>query len=315
MITLSSQLDNYLRIRRGLGFALRTEERMLRRFIGFVSSEGSELLERDHFARWMKNFGSAGQHTWYRRLGVVRLFATWLQANDSRHQIPPADLVPSRKRRPKPFIYTTAQIVRILEQAAKLPSTNGIRRLTYPTLFGLIAVTGLRISEALSLDSTDIDFDERVVVVRKGKSGEQRIIPICESTSLKLKNYARERDRLCEGKTTPFFVDDHGRRISDCAARYNFASVTEAVGLRQRKRYQPHGVGPRIHDLRHTFAVQTMIGWYRRGLDPDKEMIKLITILGHESMTHTYWYMEAIPELLDLASQKAELSLQRETFP
>lgn len=165
----------------------------------------------------------------YRRLGVVRLFATWLQANDSRHQIPPADLVPSRKRRPKPFIYTTAQIVRILEQAAKLPSTNGIRRLTYPTLFGLIAVTGLRISEALSLDSTDIDFDERVVVVRKGKSGEQRIIPICESTSLKLKNYARERDRLCEGKTTPFFVDDHGRRISDCAARYNFASVTEAV--------------------------------------------------------------------------------------
>ncbi len=312
MSTLSAQLDNYLKIRRGLGFALRTDERILRRFTEFVISEGSELLQRDHFARWMKHFGKAGQYTWSRRLGIIRLFAAWLHANDSRNEIPPANFIPQRKRRPKPFIYTSAEIGQILDQAARLPSANGIRRLTYATLFGLIAVTGLRISEALALDCSDIDFDNDVLTVHNGKSGKQRIVPFSESASLKLRIYARERDRLSEGQPVPFFVDDHGRRISACAARYNFASVCQAVGLRQPQRYQRHGVGPRIHDLRHTFAVQTMIDWYRQGLDPNQEIIKLTTILGHESISHTYWYIEAIPELLELASSRAELSLERE---
>jgi len=312
MSTLSAQLDTYLKIRRGLGFSLRTDERILRRFIDFVALDGSNHLERDHFLRWMNSFGKAGQYTWSRRLGIVRLFVVWLHANDSQHEVPPANLVPHRKRRPKPFIYKSGEIAQILDQASKLPSVNGIRRLTYPTLFGLIAVTGLRISEALSLDRDDIDFTQDIVMVRNGKSGKQRIVPFSESTSSKLQSYARERDRLCEGPPVPFFVDDHGRRISDCAARYNFASVSQAVGLRRPQRYGRHGVGPRIHDLRHTFAVQTMTDWYRQGLDPNQEMIKLITILGHESVSHTYWYIEAVPELLELASRRAELSLERE---
>jgi integrase/recombinase XerD len=313
MSTLSAQLDVYLKIRRGLGFSLRTDERILRRFIDFVALNGSRFLQRDDFAGWMRSVGNASQYTWSRRLGIVKLFAAWMHANDGRHEIPPANLIPHRKCRPKPFIYTSGEIAQLLDQAAMLPSVNGIRRLTYPTLFGLIAVTGLRISEALSLDRADIDFTQEIVIVRNGKSGKQRIVPFSPSTSLRLQSYVRERDRLCEGRPVPFFVDDHGRRISDCAARYNFASISQAVGLRQLQRFQRHGVGPRIHDLRHTFAVQTMIDWYRQGLDANQEMIKLTTMLGHESVSHTYWYIEAIPELLELASRRAELSPERET--
>jgi integrase len=260
----------------------------------------------------MRSFGNASQYTWSRRLSVVKLFTAWLHANDSRHAMPPGNLIPHRKRRPKPFIYSSIEIGQILHQASRLPSVNGIRRLTYPTLFGLIAVTGLRISEALTLDRDDVDFTQDIITVRNGKSGKQRIVPFSPSAAQRLQTYARERDRLCEDLPVPFFVDDHARRISGCAARHNFALVSQAIGLRRPQRFQKHGVGPRIHDLRHTFAVQTMIDWYREGLDPNKEMIKLTTILGHESASHTYWYIEAIPELLELASRRAELSLGRE---
>jgi integrase len=145
--------------------------------------------------------------------------------------------------------------------------------------------------------------------VRHGKNGTARYVPLAPSTVARLRVYSAERTRLLGPTPGPFFLMESGTRPTDCCARYNFALVSQKLGLRKQQRFCRHGRGPRIHDLRHTFAVRTIIGWYRKGLDPDREMIKLSTYLGHAKPEHTYWYIEAVPELLQLASKRAERAL------
>jgi integrase len=243
---------------------------------------------------------------------MVRIFAQWLHGIDPEHEVPPQSLIPCRGRRPLPYIYSEEEIRRIVEAAAELPSTNGIRGLTCAALFGLIAVTGLRISEALSLDAGDIDRETGVLAVRCGKGGKERLLPLSQSAIRELAVYAAERDRILGYRPDAFFTGDRGRRLTDCAARYNFALVCQNIGLRPAQKYYKHGRGPRIHDLRHSFAVRTMIDWYRTGKDPAHDMIKLSTWLGHASPANTYWYIEAVPELLELASRRAVNSLTEE---
>ena len=190
--------------------------------------------------------------------------------------------------------------------AAELPSINGIRALTCSTLFGLIAVTGLRVSEALSLDVADVDLEAGLLTLRRGKLGKARLLPISDSTTVRLAAYAKERDRLLGSSPEAVLRVGSGERLTDCGARYNFAAVCQAIGLRPVEKFHRHGRGPRIHDLRHTFAVRTLVNWYRTGKDPAREMIKLTTYLGHANPAHTYWYIEAVPELLDLASRRVE---------
>ena len=315
MSTLSKELDRYLTIRRSLGYDLGTAERILRRFIAFAEREDAEYISTDLFLRWQKAFGRANRNTWATRLGMVRLFAQWLHCMDPRHEVPPQALIPGRYRRARPYIYSDEEIRRIVETAAELPSINGIRALTCSTLFGLIAVTGLRISEALSLDVADVDLKAGVLTLRRGKLGKARLLPLSDSTVFRLASYAKERDRLLGSPPEPFFVSDHGERVTDCGARYNFAAVCQTIGLRPAEKFGRHGHGPRIHDLRHTFAVRTLVNWYRTGKDPAREMIKLTTYLGHADPANTYWYIEAVPELLDLASQRAEASLAQEVLP
>ena len=173
-------------------------------------------------------------------------------------------------------------------------------------------MTGLRISEAIALDNGDVDLATGVLTIRRGKSGKGRIVPVSQSTSDRLIAYTKERDRLLGCYPKSFFVSDDGRRPDDCTARYNFALVCQRIGLRPTQRFNRHGRGPRIHDLRHSFAVRTLLNWYRTGKDPEREMIKLSTYLGHADPAHTYWYIEAVPELLELASQRAVQSLARE---
>lgn len=194
----------------------------------------------------------------------------------------------------------------IVEVAAELPSKNGIRPLTCSTLFGLIAVTGLRVSEALALNASDVDLASGVLTVRKGKFGKARLVPVADSVRLRLVEYARERDRLLGAPSEAFFVADHGGRLTDCGARYNFAAASRSIGLRSIEPFRKHGHGPRIHDLRHTFAVRTLVGWYRNRDNPSHEMIKLSTFLGHADPINTYWYIEAVPELLELAAKRPE---------
>jgi integrase/recombinase XerD len=309
------ELERYLTIRRSLGYELRTVERILRRFIAFAEQEGAEHISTALFLRWQEAFGHANRHTWAGRLGVIRLFAQWLHGSDPQHEVPPQTLIPSRYRRTRPYIYSAEEIQRLVEAAAALPSLNGIRALTCSTLFGLLAVTGLRISEALSLNAADVDLDAGVLTLRRGKLGKARLLPIADSTTACLAAYARERDRLLGAPSEPFFVSDRGTRLTDCGARYNFAAVCQTIGLRPVTKYHRHGRGPRLHDLRHTFAVRTLGDWYRLDKDPAREMIKLTTYLGHANPAHTYWYLEAVPELLALASQRAAASLAEEVRP
>jgi integrase/recombinase XerD len=312
MSTLAQELDRYLTIRRSLGYDLSTAARVLRRFVTFAHGRKARHITTDLFLAWQAEFGEANQQTWSARLGMVRQFALWLSGINPRNEVPPKALIPGRYRRTRPYIYSEQEIVRIVKEAARLPSPNGIRALTFATLFGLIAVTGLRVSEAIALDYSDVDLENGVLTVRCGKSGKARIVPISETTAERLIAYAAERDRLLGRTPKPFFVSDTGNRPDDCSARYNFATVCQRIGLRAPQKFNKHGRGPRIHDLRHTFAARTMVNWYRSGKDPEREMIKLSTYLGHTEPAHTYWYIEAVPELLAFASERVARAISQE---
>jgi integrase/recombinase XerD len=190
MSALSEELDRYLTIRRGLGYDLGTTERVLRRFIAFAERERAEHISTDLFLRWQETFGRANRQTWSRRLSMVRLFAQWLHGIDQKHEAPPQGLIPGRYRRAHPYIYRNEEIRRIVEAAAELSSINGIRSLTCPILFGLIAVAGLRVSEALSLDVADVDLEMGILTLRRGKLGKARLLPLSVSTTVQLAAYA-----------------------------------------------------------------------------------------------------------------------------
>jgi integrase/recombinase XerD len=303
-MSLRDELDRYLTVRRSLGYKLGATERVLRRFVGFAEVEQAQSITAALFLRWQNTIGQAGQQTRAGHFGMVRLFAQWLHGLDPTREVLPQGLVPTRHRRPRPHIYTTAEIAAIVDAASDLPSVYGIRGLTCSTLFGLLAVTGLRISEALGLDTVDVDLIEGVLRIRHGKLGKERLIPLADSVTERLRTYAGERDRLLGLTPGPFFVTCSGDRLGDGGARYNFALVCQRIGLRSPQQYHRHGRGPRIHDLRHSFAAATIIDWYRTGKDPSHEMIKLMTYLGHTAPEHTYWYIEAVPELLELASHR-----------
>jgi integrase len=302
-MSLMPQLDRYLSVRRSLGYDLRTSERILRRFTSYADAEGAAHIGTALFLRWHATLAGANGSTRATRLRVVRLFAQWLSGFDPAHEVPPQGLLPDSSNRPRPHIYTTAEIAEIVTAARVLPSVYGLRGHTCSTLFGLIAVTGLRISEALALDRDDLD--QGVLRVRRGKLGRERLLPLDPGVVAHMGAYLAERDRLIGHAAKPLFVSDKATRLTDCSARYNFAQACQRIGLRSHQQYQRHGRGPRIHDLRHTFAVRTMINWYRTGKDPAREMIRLTTYLGHTDPSNTYWYLEAVPELLDLAMARA----------
>lgn len=304
MSPLRQELDRYLTIRRSLGYDLGTSARVLRRFVAFADEQGAVHVTADLFLRWQGTFGRAGNQTWAARLSMVRIFAQWLHGLDSAHEPPPRGLIPYQGRRPRPYIYSDAEIASIVGAAADLPSVYGLRGRTYATLFGLIAATGLRISEALALDVGDLDLETGVVTIRRGKLGKARLVPVHDSVTERLRAYIAERDRVLGTTPAALFVKEDGSRVGDCGARSNFAHICQQLGLRSPQHEGRHGRGPRIHDLRHTFAARTLIGWYRSGQDASREMIKLTTYLGHANPECTYWYIEAVPELLELAAAR-----------
>lgn len=303
-MTLSTELDRYLAFRRNLGGALHTDERILRRFVAFAGAEPDLKVSMGLIAAWLESLPVVSRQTQATRFRVTRLFAEWLHGLDPAHEPPPRGYLSSRATRPRPYIYGSEQVAAIIEEARNLPSVYGLRGLTCSTLFGLIAVTGLRINEAISLDTSDFEVDSAVLHVRYGKLGKERILPLHNSVVAKLSEYCKERDRLLGWSPDALFVTCKGIRFGDCGVRRNFALVCQHLGLRPIQRFGKHGRGPRIHDLRHTFAVRTMLEWYRTDADVSREMMKLTTWLGHASPAHTYWYIEAVPELLELAATR-----------
>jgi integrase len=172
-------------------------------------------------------------------------------------------------------------------------------------MFGLLAATGLRIGEALNLDVADVDLRDGVLTIRKAKFGKSRFVPLHESTRLALTRYAELRERALPRRThAAFFVTERGMRIRHAMAEWTFAKVSCAIGLRAPAPRGCTGRGPRLHDMRHRFAAARLIEWYRAGLDVERELPKLATYLGHVHVRYTYWYIEAVPELLQLATER-----------
>ena len=194
MSCIRQELDRYLTIRRSLGYDLGTTARLLRRFVAFAETQGAEHVNTDLFLKWQASFGQASQQTWAARLGMVRLFAQWLHGLDPTHEVPARGLIPQRARRSRPYIYSAEEIANIVAAAAELPSVHGLRGLTWSNLLGLLATTGLRISEALALDAGDVDLDIGVLTIRRGKRGKARLVPIDSSVARRLRNYADKRD-------------------------------------------------------------------------------------------------------------------------
>lgn len=306
MTGLAKALGEYLTLRRALGYKLRQMAQVLPQFVRFVESEGATSITTELALRWAQEDPAASSVTHSDRLGMVRRFAAWRSATDPRTEVPPECLLLRRYQRPTPYIYSQAEIESIVLSAASLPSKRGLRGLTCSTLFGLLAVTGMRIGEAVALDRDDVNLETGILAIREGKLGKSRFVPIHPTTGYALEDYSKKKDAILPALQTPaFFVSERGGRMSAFSAGDNFVKVSRMIGLRPPAVGGARGRGPRLHDLRHRFAVSTLIHWYRSGADVDREMPKLATYLGHKGPEQVYWYLQAVPELLELATERS----------
>ncbi len=305
MSELRQAMGRYVALRQSLGFQFEKPAHALRDFVSFMEADRAVHITTDLALHWAKQPTGVQPAMWARRLGFVRCFAAWLSATDPRTEVPPKGILSARYRRNPPYIYSDAEIARLLKAAGELPSQNGLRALTYSTLFGLIAVTGMRSSEALAFDRADVDLLEGIFNIRQTKFRKSRLVPVHTSTLAALRRYAESRDCTFPRLATPaFFVSQRGVRITKWSAGRTFAKVSRQIGLRAPTEGDRHGHGPRLHDMRHRFATKTLVGWYRAGLDVERELPKLATYLGHAHVNDTYWYLEAVPELLQLATAR-----------
>lgn len=308
MSSLAGAVRDYLRIRRGLGFKLKETESALVDFVAFLRQQRAPYITTTLALRWAVQPSLADRAHWARRLSMVRLFAQFRSASDPRTEIPPVGLLPSSYSRKPPYIYEDGELRDLMAAARRLPSSLGLRPHAYATFLGLLIVTGMRLGEALALDRDDVDLTDAVIRVRHAKYGKSRLLPVHPSTRRALADYARRRDRLLRSTKTPlipaFFVSDRGTRITQWAARETFVRLSREIGLRGPEGRFGHG--PRLHDLRHRFAAITLLRWYRAGLDVERHMLRLTMYLGHTHITDTYWYISAVPELLQLAARRLE---------
>lgn len=303
MSPLRQAVDEYLALRRGLGFALRGPGALLRQFAAFLEHEGAPYITRELALRWATHPANAQPVTWASRLSTVRRFAQFWSASDPRTEVPPLGLLPHRYGRKPPYIYTEGEIRRLIAVARQLPSATGLRPATYATLLGLLAVTGMRISEALALNRDDVNWSEAVLTIRRTKFGKSRLVPVHPSTQRALEQYTRRRDRVYpKPATESVFVSERGARLTQWTVRYTFNRLSRRIGLRGPADRR----GPRLHDLRHRLAVDTLLRWYRAGVDVERYLPALSTYLGHGHVADTYWYVSAVPELLRLAAARLE---------
>lgn len=304
MKSLQDHLRQYVAARRTLGTQLREPAKTLSGFIRFLSRNKSKFITIPLALEWSQQSKNVQPATWARKLSMVRQFAHWLSVIEPRHQVPPPRLLNVRHRRNKPHIYSDQEIARLMAEAAALKSPQGMKGLTLGTLIGLLAATGLRPGEAGALENQDVDFEAGVLVIRESKFGKSRLVPVDKSVVRALGKYARERNRTFPLPCcSAFFVSDHGTPLNLGAVRRWFCKVSRSCGLRKGPEGKRYGRGPRLQDMRHTFATKRLMEWYRTGSNVALQMPKLTTYLGHSSVACTYWYIEAVPELLELATE------------
>lgn len=304
MKPLASAATEYLELRRALGFKLYHETWWLPDFVAYLGAHGSSVITTELALRWAQQPADCHPNWWATKLGSIRRFARHHHASDPRTEIPPPDLLPYRSKRQAPHIYTDQEVAALLQEARRLP--DALTSATYSTLLGLLAASGIRVGEALALDEDAVDLPRSRVTVSIGKFGKSRHVPLHCSTVAGLQDYAQTRDRLCPRRRAPsFFISRVGTRVIHQNFHHVFLRLIRLAGISGQCRRRP-----RLHDLRHTFAVKTVRDWYRAGIDVEQRMPWLSTYLGHVNPTSTYWYLTATPELLTLAGDRLERSWQ-----
>lgn len=299
-MSMQERAEEYLAMRRSLGWKLRVDGRMLADFAGRLDHAGQATVTICEALAWATEPHDASPAQWRRRLSVVRGFARYLATLDPACQVPPADLLVAPSHRPPPYIYRAEEIDALVHAAgtiaAPLPSA------TMQALIQLIAASGLRLGEALAIDRADAGLDAAVLTVT-GKDDQMRLVPLHPSTATMLAGYAARRDRLCPHPATPaFFITSTGQRAHQRGVHESFARLVTLAGIAT----PPGQRRPRIHDMRHTFAVTTLTGWYRDGADVAAQLPVLSAYLGHSCPEATYWYLQATPELLALAAARLQ---------
>lgn len=304
MSQLRQALADYLQIRRALGYKLERAEKLLAQYVDYLDALSVERVTTENAVAWatLPAVGKDG-HWWAFRLSVVRGFAKYLHALDDGHEVPPADVLPNRVHRATPYLYSQDEILALMAATSAL--RGELRQGTYRTLIGLLSVTGMRVGEAIRLDRSDVDLRHGALTVRGTKFGKSRELPVHASTVDALRAYLRLRDRLCpEPVSDAVLISPVGTRLLYCNVHSTFRDLRRRVGLAPRSA----ACRPRIHDVRHTFAVRTLLGWYRAGVEVQPRLPLLSTYLGHVHPKDSYWYLTAAPELLQLAADRLERS-------
>ena len=304
MKSLQDHLSQYIAARRALGTQLQEPAKTLSGFIKFLGRKAAKFITIPLALEWSQQSKNAQRATWARKLSMVRQFARWLSVIEPRHQVPPPRLLNVRHHRSKPHIYSDQEIARLMAAATTLKSRPGMKGLTLSTLTGLLAASGLRPGEAASLENRDVDLQTGVLVIRESKFGKSRLVPVHKSVITALEKYTRERNRIFPHPcSSAFFVSDRGTALNLGVVRRWFCQISRSCGLRTGPGGKRYGRGPRLQDLRHTFATKRLVEWYRTGSNVPLQIPKLATYLGHSSVACTYWYIEAVPELLELATK------------
>lgn len=300
---------DYLSLRRALGHKLEWAGTELADFGRLLQREAADYITVPLALKWAHRTPSTLRSRAACRLSLVRGLARYVSAIDSRTEVPPISLLPFRPRRARPYLYTDEEIRRLLAAALQLSPDDALRRWTYYVLFGLLSVSGLRIREALSLRLSNVDLKAGVLTVQKTKMDQSRLVPLHPSAQRQLAGYCSRRAHYLAGRETSdyFFVSKRGNRLDSAAVRRTFYRLSRQTGLRGAAASH----GPRIHDLRHRFATQTLINWYRSGVDAERRISVLSTYLGHVHVADTYWYLTACPELMGYAVKRLERRWER----
>jgi integrase/recombinase XerD len=307
MNSLREAVQEYLSMRRGLGFQLREAGKALPDFVSFLEKRNARHITQELALAWAQQPSNVQPAEWARRLSFVRGFAQYHSATDPRTEIPPQGLLPFQPRRARPYIYSDDEIRRLLRAALDMPyrfERGKLRPWTFYCLFGLLSVSGLRIGEARNLELRDVDLESAVLTIRGTKFGKTRLVPLHASTCRVLADYISRRQRHWAGRTVaPYlFVSSWGNRLDGGEIHRTFYALSRQIGLRGAS--DSHG--PRLHDLRHRFATNTLVRWYRSGQDPEQRLPLLSTYLGHVHVGDTQWYLESSPELMRQAVQRLE---------
>ena len=301
MTDLQSTLERYVNMRQGLGYKFQRQAQRLADFVSFMEKRKAVTITMKLAVKWA-TLPPDRNASWALRLAAVRGFARHVASLNPKTEVPPPGILPPLKR-PKPYVYSNAEINALLAAALGLPPADGLRRWTYHCFFGLLAVTGLRLSEAIGLQRDDVDLETGVLTVRQSKFGKSRLVPLHPTTRAALRSYSERRDAHLGSRCGPhFFVSHSGGRLPQPSIRRVFTQLSRQIGLRR----PGDRTGPRIHDFRHRFAITTLVGWYREGTDVEKKLPALSTYLGHTWVRDTYWNLSACPELMQEAARRLD---------